>query len=168
MINYGRILSEKEKDNPTTLARAMFIFSNAGDLFKCYRKWTKQDDLKNAYMKEMELALGDMLVQCEIASNEHDFRDNIGCKPWELGPHYQEDDKELVIGLIASHCGKIVATANQWHGQGWRFGNYDFKYYICETYTWTMQLCKLLELDVDDIRHLGFIHTIEKLRDDIK
>jgi hypothetical protein len=167
MINYAKILKQKEKDNPIPFLRASYLFSNVGDLVKCYGRSLRFPEDRKLYEAEMKLALADIVMQCEMAGHEGNFdkdTNNIPItQPWTIGSHYDESDKEIVICTIASHATKALEYIRYYDKRnGWRFNEGQYPYYICETYRWAGRLCKIMNWDLDDIRHLGFLHIMER------
>lgn len=190
MIRYAKVLKCKEKDNPSPFCRVSYIISNIGDMVKCYGRMLRFPGDRDLYFAEMRLAIGDILMQCELAGEDFGFGEKASESTlnaqWGI-PHYIESSVEIVIEHIVEHSAPLLRLSKYYNKKysyrfemgdfksyiletaAWTPQNFpsnslfpNFKYYILETAAWTGSLCKCFGVDVDDIRHLGFIHTIER------
>jgi hypothetical protein len=147
MINYGKILLMHEKDNPSTFLRATYMFSNVGDLVKCYGRSIRFPDDKKLYEAEMKLAIADILMQCRMMMEEHKW------KQIEIDSLDTENDE------IESLLGEITYCAGDLIYRGILYTNITTIIINCYA------LCDLLEETGENIEHMGFIHVMEKLKD---
>lgn len=65
-VNYGKILAMKERDNPASICRASYLISNASDVIKNYGRALRFPSLSGAYLAEVRLAPGDVLMQVAL------------------------------------------------------------------------------------------------------
>jgi hypothetical protein len=157
MTNYGKILKEKEQDNPNAICRATYLFSNVGDLLKCYGRILRFPKDKNLYLAEMQLAMGDIIMQCRLIEEENSYGHYIIKMNKIVAPEY-------VIARIATLAGLIVKHLVQ--GVKWRLAtdgeNFTTNQTVMRLLNKLGELCAWLDWDVDEIEHLGFIHTCER------
>jgi len=132
--------------------------SNIGDAVKCYGRALRFPQDKHLYLAEMKLALGDVIMQCRLIEEEKTNGPSTvysGC----------ETTTEKCLAMIAYHGARVI---NELIGKQ--------KTYITQETNDILrsinQLCTLMDLDFDEIEHLGFLHTIERFeqfeRDDWK
>lgn len=148
MIKYGKILLMHEKDNPSSILRKTYLFSNVGDLVKCYGRSIRFPEDKRLYEAEMKLAIADILMQCRMALEEKGYSqieiDNLDTKN-----EYIEKTIRKIVQLAAN---AFVGTT-----------------YIPETLTRIILecyiLCDLLGENGQDIEHLGFCHVMERFNE---
>jgi hypothetical protein len=151
MINYGKILLMHEKDNPSPFLRATYLFSNVGDLVKCYGRSIRFPEDKKLYEAEMKLAIADILMQCRMALEEKGYA-QIEINELDT----KNDTIENSIKVIAFYSGSIVLGDKSISIPG------NITRMIIECYT----LCELLGgLKGHDIEHLGFIHVMERFNE---
>jgi len=151
MINYGKILLMHEKDNPSPFLRATYLFSNVGDLVKCYGRSIRFPEDKKLYEAEMKLAIADILMQCRMALEEHK------CVQMEIKEilYVENNSQEELIKTIAQLGGFITKYNNISTIVG------HIERIIHECYA----LCELLGEKGEDIEHLGFIHVMERFQE---
>jgi len=150
MINYGKILLMHEKDNPSTFLRATYLFSNVGDLVKCYGRSIRFPEDKKLYEAEMKLAIADILMQCRMGLEEK------GYKQIEISKLDTKNETiEESIRIVAFNAGGIVYEDKHMSLPG------NLIRIIIECYV----LCELLGEKGEDIEHLGFIHVMERFQE---
>lgn len=169
MVYYGLILKKKEKDNPTPFCRASYIISNVGDLVYCYGRTIRFPHLKNAFMAEMKLALGDVIIQCEMAG--WDIGDWTGKTVEKVIEEKEECDYndngiEDLIGRLEETIADIIGELQEinkirYNEQAWY--NNIAGCTLCETSRVCKTICKELGWNPNDVRHLGFLHVCERL-----
>ncbi len=158
--NYGKILKMHEKDNPSPFCRASYLISNVGDMVKCYGRMLRFPDDAHIYQKEMELAIGDVIMQCRLIQVENDIEET-------------EPDKELWDSIEGNcittmyHAATLIDLLERENRSGFKIDG-DMK--TIETETTLIidnaaSTCKQLGTDFNTIQHLGFIHTIERFKE---
>jgi hypothetical protein len=156
MVYYGKILKAKERDNPNPFCRSSYIFSNVGQLVYCWGRTMRFPYLKEAYLAEMKLALGDVFMQCELSSWEIDSMTGVKASdpeeymPWKQD-HYTWADVDEILAGIATHASRLLMEPN-----------FDKQYFLQETLAWCVSLCYAMKWSTNEIRHLGFIHVCER------
>lgn len=159
-VNYGYLLSCKEKDNPSPFCRASYLMSNVGDLIKCYGRALRFPADKKLYMTEAMLAIGDVLMQCRlieygfnIPRNEQSFYDNI-----------QSPTTNTALSSLAYNTAVILDILTM----GTEEDNID-ELELGENINviiWSCQgLCETNEWNIEDVEHLGFLHVMERFEE---
>ena len=149
MINYAKILLAHEKDNPSKFLRGTYIMSNVGDLIKCYGRMIRFPDDAHIYEKEMQLALGDVIIQCRMYMEEN----NNPLFNVEINVLSTQTPTEIELAFIAKHAAMMIDE------------NEARINHAISILTSAMYLCTLIGWDFKVIEHLGFIHTIERFED---
>lgn len=154
MIHYGRILRQKEKDNPSPFCRASYISSNVGDLIKCYGRCLRFPQDAHIYEKEMQLALGDVIMQCRLIDYKQckvngETRNSIEETLLILQYNTAHLTDHLMRGMDKEICFDVGTTQSGWET-------------IENTLDTCAEICNLMNWNFDEISHLGFIHTIER------
>lgn len=143
MIRYGKLLCDAEKDNPSPVLRATYLFSNVGDLVKCYGRMIRFPQDANLYKCEIQLALGDIMMQCRMMLHEN------GAFPIEI----TDLDDNLVeleeIGIITRYAARTFNKDNKIEST---------TQIIISCYA----LCKIFGWKPLDIEHLGYQHVTER------
>jgi len=149
MINYAKILLAHEKDNPSKFLRGTYIISNAGDLIKCYGRMLRFPDDAHIYEKEMQLALGDVIIQCRMYMEEN----NNPLFDVEITTTRKYSSVDAELPFLAKHAAlmldKCEARIN----------------HAISILTSSVFVCMSMGWNFKDIEHLGFIHTIERFED---
>lgn len=161
MINYAYILSRKEKDNPSPICRGSYLFSNVGDLVKCYgRKLRFPKDAK-IYEAEMKLALGDIIMQCRLIEEEYGIKRH----EWEDDRNSADDiiftDIYVALRDITNATNNVLILMIE-SEQGYGIPDNELEINIRDTMTACYNLCKLHDWTPEDISHLGFLHVMER------
>lgn len=144
MINYGYILKCKEKDNPSSFLRATYLLSNIGDLIKCYGRSVRFPQDAILYEAEMKLAIGDIIMQCEMLREEHNIKQfNIQITETDL-------TKEDEIKWMTYHAAELMC-------------NILPKNQIIKILMGCYMLCYKYNWNFDEVQHLGFLHVCERL-----
>ncbi len=144
MINYGYILKYKEKDNPDPFLRATYLFSNVGDLVKCYGRSIRFPQDNKLYQAEMKLALGDIIMQCRLIENER-TKNEMQLKGFNIG-------NTSILGeirQITESAAEIVKNRNV---------EQEVRITLLSCYA----ICTMLNWNFDEISHLGFLHVCER------
>jgi len=156
MINYGYVLKYKELDNPSAICRATYLFSNVGEMLKCYGRTLRFPKDKNLYLAKMKLAMGDIMMQCRLIEEEQKYNHHIISPSKVFTINYILVRIAQLAGIVTEHLvkGKCILEYN------------DEKYSTQRTTTKLLDslgdICYELDWDVDEIEHLGFIHTCER------
>ena len=156
MIKYGKILKMHEKDNPSPFCRASYLISNVGDMVKCYGRMLRFPDDAHIYQKEMELAMGDVIMQCRLIQVENNKK--------ESNPTYKAKHNDMINGkkgTIESLIGEVVLHAaliahTKYARERSSPNDILEKIYL---------ICEQMGTDFNTIQHLGFIHTIERFKE---
>jgi len=155
MIKYGKILKMHEKDNPSPFCRASYLISNVGDMIKCYGRMLRFPDDAHIYQKEMELAMGDVIMQCRLIQVENNIE--------EFDPQQEIrilSDPPIEYFITKTlQCGTDVMIELKLDNKN------RIKENIRDTLTGIYIICNALEIDFNEIQHLGFIHTIERFKE---
>ena len=155
MIKYGKILKMHEKDNPSPFCRASYLISNVGDMIKCYGRMLRFPDDAHIYQKEMELAMGDVIMQCRLIQVENNIE--------EFDPQQEIrilSDTPIEYFITKTlQCGTDVMIELKLDNKN------RMKENIRDTLTGIYIICNALEIDFNEIQHLGFIHTIERFKE---
>jgi hypothetical protein len=167
MINYGRILKQKEKDNPSPFCRASYLFSNVGDLVYCYGRSIRFPQLRKAYEGEMELALGDIIMQCRLIEEENDMIKvtfdgtchNIN--GWLKRCNINNFKTESLITDLVWHTANYMQYKIQGEIDDCLFMN-DITQNIQYVLWYCRLICEKLDWNFDEISHLGFQHVMER------
>ena len=158
MINYAKILLAHEKDNPSKFLRGTYIISNAGDLIKCYGRMLRFPDDAHIYEKEMQLALGDVIIQCRLIEEENNFEHTtVDRTRWD------SIDGCIVTMLyytaqITDHLQRGPTKTIHFDKGDERTGRETIER-LLDTIG---ELCNFMDWNVDEIEHLGFLHTMER------
>ncbi len=150
MINYAPIIKQKEKDNPSPFLRASYLFSNVGDLVKCYGRSLRFPQDKKLYEAEMKLALADVIMQTEMKQEDIKSIWYITTKTIHMN-HITKITSLLT--LIAQCTTSLMENNESCIGE------------IIDTEIIlgaSRELCKKMNWDYEDIRHLGFLHVMER------
>lgn len=143
MINYGKLLCDAEKDNPSKMLRATYLFSNVGDLVKCHGRMIRFPQDENLYKAEIKLALGDIMMQCRMSLHENKTTP-INIKEMDM-----EDSILFELQNITKHAAQMLTGKE------------------CAMYA-TQILCACYALCVNfgweplEIEHLGYQHVMER------
>lgn len=163
MIRYARILKLKEKDNPSPFCRGSYLVSNVGDLVKCRGRMLRFPDLEGAYMAEMRLALGDVLMQTDLIEEESklDLYTPEGDQLWS------DIDSCFVVmsGVAATLFDLWQLEVGPKYKQSGVLGIWDIPMCVKELKDVAANICQCLEWRYADVEHLGFIHTIERFEE---
>ncbi len=151
MINYGRILLEKEKNNPSSFLRATYLISNVGQAVMCFGRSTRFPDCADGYLAEMKCALGDVFMQCMMMMEENyvmkikianmDTNDKNGI--WTVLGELEN---------IVIHAGKTITQI-------------DMVTNTTQIYISCYMICYMMGWEPEDIKHMGFLHTLERFED---
>jgi hypothetical protein len=168
MINYGRILKQRERDNPSTMCRASYLVSNVGDSIKCYGRSLRFPQDKNLYYAEMKLALGDVIMQCRLIEEENGYEHN-------KIDNTKRDSMSGCITMMMYYATHIVDHMQRRPNEIILFDVGDERT-ARETVIKMMdtigEICNWMDWNIEEIEHLGFLHTIERFeifeRDDWK
>lgn len=144
MINYGRLLLSKEKDNPSQILRATYIFSNAGTLIHCYGRSMRFPLDRILYMAEMKLAIGDILMQCRMLLEENRLKP-IKIANLDTGGISELEEIQIISENAANTMHKELQVESALQ-------------LIISCYA----LCILYEWNPEDVEHLGYQHVIER------
>lgn len=157
MINYARILKPKEHDNPSPICRATYLFSNVGDLVKCYGRCLRFPQDAKLYQAEMKLALGDVIMQCRLIEEEYDkCHHQTNTDAWD-----SVDNTLVVMSYLAGQMMDHLTRGTD--RTIWR-----------DNIPWTTRdtldeilddcgnICTGLGMDYQAIEHMGFIHVCER------
>jgi len=160
-VNYARILKKKEKDNPSPMCRASYLVSNAGDTVKCYGRALRFPQDRKLYMEEMKLALGDMIMQCRLIEEENGYEHKkIDDAKW--------DSLDGCITLMLYYVAHVTDHLHRGTNETICFDEGDERTGR-ETITKLLnvlgELCNFLDWNVEEIEHLGFLHTIERFEE---
>lgn len=159
MINYGYLLSCKEKDNPSPFCRASYLMSNVGDLIKCYGRALRFPADKKLYMAEAMLAIGDILMQCRLI--EHDY--NLRQSEIEEDEYHEVDDYKippLLVQDTATILCQLTKDVEEDCLDDMYLGeNIDTMIWCC------MELCWQNNWNIEDVEHLGFLHVMERFEE---
>lgn len=157
-VNYGRILKLKEKDNPSPMCRASYLVSNAGDAVKYYGRALRFPQDKNLYLEEMKLALGDVIMQCRLIEEENEYEHKeIDGTRW--------DSIDGCIISIAYYVAQITDHLQRGPTKTIYFDKGDERTgreTIIRLLGTVGELCSYLDWNIEEIEHLGFLHTIER------
>lgn len=149
MINYAKILLAHEKDNPSKFLRGTYIMSNVGDLIKCYGRMIRFPDDAHIYEKEMQLALGDVIIQCRMYMEEN----NNPLFNVDITTEHAYSTVDVELPFIAKHAASMLDECETKINHAMRI--LTSSAFICISMGWDFKV----------IEHLGFIHTIERFED---
>jgi hypothetical protein len=140
------------------MCRASYLVSNAGDAIKCYGRALRFPQDRKLYLEEMKLALGDVIMQCRLIEEEN------GCEHKEIdGTRWDSIDRCIIsmlyyIAQITDHL-KHGPTKTIYFDKGdERTGRET----IIRLLSNVGELCSYLDWNVEEIEHLGFLHTMER------
>lgn len=158
MINYGRILKQKERDNPSPMCRASYLVSNVGDAIKCYGRSLRFPQDARIYHEEMKLALGDVIMQCRLIEEEYGYTHNkIDTFRW--------DSMNGCMTILIYCAAQITDHLERGPNQIICFEEHlerTARETIMKTLDTMGEICNWMGWLVDDVEHLGFLHTIER------
>jgi hypothetical protein len=144
MINYGYILKCKEKDNTSPFLGATYLFSNVGDLVKCYGRSIRFPQDAKLYQAEMKLALGDIIMQCRLIENEHVKKEmkltNFDIRNTSMLREIQE---------ITESASEIIKNRNI---------EQETRITLLSCYA----ICTMLNWNFEEVSHIGFLHVCER------
>jgi len=157
MINYGYILKQKERDNPSPFCRASYLFSNVGDLIYCYGRLLRFPSLREAYKMEMKLAIADILMQCRLIEEENNLEHHtINQSCWD-----SIDGCLITISVISG-----ILVDHICRGMSYTIVIDNIPKTGQQTLSEFMdiigELVARLGFDLDDIENLGFLHVMER------
>lgn len=151
MINYGRILLEKEKNNPTSFLRATYLISNVGQAVMCFGRSQRFPDHEMGYLAEMKCAIGDVFMQCMMMMEENNVM-KIEITNMNL------DNGTIVLNIL-EELENLVINA------GKSIKNVDITTNAIQIYMSCYMICYLMNWEPEDIKHMGFLHTLERFED---
>jgi hypothetical protein len=154
MINYAKILSEKEKDNPSPFCRASYLFSNVSDLVKCYGRSLRFPQDANLYHAEMKLALGDIIMQCRLIEREITDMNEPICE-FEITDSIVTTN-EIISDIIPSNAIAILATYED------KLNKHDTMLWIKKILLYSNVLCQRMGWNFEEVSHLGWQHVMER------
>lgn len=168
MINYGRILKQRERDNPSPICRASYLVSNVGDAIKCYGRSLRFPQDKNLYYAEMKLALGDVIMQCRLIEEENGYEHNkIDTTKWDTISGCMIT-MMYYAAQVTDHLGRGENEKIQFYTGDERTARET----LIRMLNTIGRICNWMNWDINEIEHLGFLHTIERFeqfkRDDWK
>jgi hypothetical protein len=141
------------------MCRASYLVSNAGDAVKCYGRALRFPQDRKLYLAEMKLALGDVIMQCRLIEEENEYEHK------EIdGTRWDSIDGCIIsmlyyVAQITDHL-KRGPTNTIW------FDDLKDGRTAKETITKLLsnagELCSSLDWNVEEIEHLGFLHTMER------
>lgn len=144
MIDYAKCLLKHEKDNPSTFLRSTYLISNVGDFVKCAGRVIRFPTLAKPYIAEMKLAMGDVLMQCEMMRKENEYEEsNFNITEIRDVEKYEE------MQYLVINAGRTMHESER---------NTASKNIILSCHV----LCKLWGWNIHEIRHVGFLHIIER------
>jgi hypothetical protein len=161
-VRYGRILKEKEKDNPDSFCRASYLVSNTAEMVKIWGRVLRFPHLKAAFFFEMKLAMGDVIMQCRLIEVEggkesHEI-DNYDDYESKFVGTFEIEETLMDMNKDAANVGRMLFNEIE-------------EYSDCILRLSTLvelllencgKLCVLLGWDFDQISHLGFLHVMER------
>jgi hypothetical protein len=147
------MLKQKEKDNTSPMLRATYLFSNVGDLVKCYGRSIRFPSDARAYQTEMKLALGDIIMQCRMIENENNkqMHTTRQAKP-------NDDTVGYIIGSIVHYTSLILIDTTTDENDTENHSHWFTSYTLNEI----QLLCDKLNWNFEEISHLGFLHVCER------
>ena len=158
--NYYKILKMHEKDNPSPFCRASYLISNTGDMIKCYGRMLRFPNDAHIYKKEMELAMGDVIMQCRLVEEEyHEIHHKIDGNTW--------DSIEGALVSISANAALLMdhLTREMEHVIHKNGHDQTTRETINNILDGIGNICTGLHLDFNKVEHLGFIHTIERFKE---
>lgn len=170
MIKYGKILKMHEKDNPSPFCRASYLISNVGDMIKCYGRMLRFPDDAHIYQKEMELAMGDVIMQCRLIQVENDIKET------DITSTILDGKIGLMVRSMyyATYIEDILYR-KEWNNHKYihnvqetiktETGVFNIKTAIEHMLIALNTQCYNFDLNFEEIQHLGFIHTIERFEE---
>jgi len=178
MINYGLILSKKEKDNPNPFLRATYLFGNVGKIIRTYGRSVRFPEDSRLYLAEIKTDLGDAIMQLRLIEVEYgiqgfdypslgqpSFNPTLLCSSESLIYHsynsgviwHPQNTLNQQLSQLASACSKILLLMS---GDSICISR-DFIQVVIDAEALIYQICLSFRWDFYDVEHLGFIHTID-------
>lgn len=140
------------------MCRASCLVSNAGDAVKCYGRALRFPQDKKLYLAEMKLALGDVIIQCRLIEEENNFEHTtVDRTRW--------DSINGCIVTMLYYTAQITDHLQRGPTKTIHFDKGDErtgKETIEKLLDTIGELCTYLNCDIEEIEHLGFLHTIER------
>ncbi len=140
------------------MCRASYLVSNAGDAVKCYGRALRFTRDRNLYLEEMKLALGDVIMQCRLIEEENEYE------------HIRIDDTrwDSIDGCIISMLYCIAQITDHLQRGPTKTIYFDKgdertgRETIIKLLSTVGELCSYLDWNIEEIEHLGFLHTMER------
>jgi hypothetical protein len=161
MINYAKILSEKEKDNPSPFCRTSYLISNAAQVIHCYGRTLRFGP--EGYNAEMRCALGDTIIQTLLLARENCMTHNeisdileetkLVINDEYYAPLMKNSTTEELLHHVFDVISDVIKTSQK---------SIESQIKIEMLLGALFDVSTKMEWNFDDVMHEGFQHTIER------